>query len=229
MDSARRRRTSGRQSAAVYRRRRLLFAALALVILVGLGWGASAIFALFVDDGPHDPGESSGQQNMAEDDEQDAGSEDEEASGSADESDNEGEAEDVGDEASEDGVCSPGDLSVTADTGEDVYSATEAPLLILHVENTGAAECTLDVGTAQQEFTVAHAGREVFTTAQCGQDDDSFEIAMEPGQQERAHLDWPRSDSSVSCTDPAELEPGTYELTVSLSGISSEPAEFILE
>ena len=62
------------------------------------------------------------------------------------------------------------------------------------------------------------------------QNDDgaSLEMDFEPGQTERAHLTWPRSDSAADCGEPADLEPGTYELTVSLGGITSEPHEFTL-
>ncbi|GAA1451087.1 hypothetical protein GCM10009618_04740 [Nesterenkonia lacusekhoensis] len=59
-------------------------------------------------------------------------------------------------------------------------------------------------------------------------DGASLEMDFEPGQTERAHLTWPRSDSAADCGEPADLEPGTYELTVSLGGITSEPHEFTL-
>ena len=124
-------------------------------------------------------------------------------------------------------------------TAQDELAPDEAPLLILEIQNTGSEDCTLDVGTAQQSFVVASGGREIFNTAQCGpgegaqgeqaQDEGaSLEMDFDPGQTERAHLTWPRSDSAADCTEPADLEPGTYELTVSLGGITSETHEFTL-
>ncbi|MFD5823127.1 DUF4232 domain-containing protein [Nesterenkonia xinjiangensis] len=229
MASPRPRRTPRRQSAAVYRRRRLVVGTFAVIVLVGLWWAGAAIFALFVDEDPNDPtaqetdpaGESAQGEASETDDPDGDGSEDAE------------DEEDTGDEEPEgedsDGSCAPGDVRVTAATDEDTYGATVAPVLILAVENTGAQECTLDVGTAEQEFEISHAGRQVFTTEQCGDDGDSYELTMEPGQQERAQLTWPRSDSSETCTEPAELESGTYELTVSIGGITSDPHRFTLD
>lgn len=202
----------------------------ALIVLVGLWWGGTAIFALLVEEPAHGPvtGEE-GPDEDSPDAQSDEGQSDEGAGGAGEEDTDEDSAEQEAQDLEADGGCAPGDISVTASTGEDAYGAGEAPLLILQVENTGSTECTLDVGTSEQEFAVAHGGRELFTTAQCDGDQDSYELSMEPGQQERAQLSWPRSDSSVSCTEPAELESGTYELTVSLSGISSEAHEFVLE
>lgn len=206
-----------RQSAAVYRRRRLLAGALAVVILVGLWWAGGAIFALFVDEDPNDPAA----QQTDDADQQDEGESGDGAGAAEEESEEDAETSD--------GSCAPGDIRVTAATDDDEYGVSVAPVLILGVENTGSEDCTLDVGTAEQEFVVSHAGREVFTTAECDSGADSYEMTLEPGQQERAQLTWPRSDSSDSCTEPAELEPGSYELTVSLGGITSDSHRFILD
>ncbi|GAB3190236.1 hypothetical protein GCM10027061_13570 [Nesterenkonia suensis] len=201
--------------------------AFAVIVLVGLWWAGASIFALLVDDDPDSPdaqqtdggGESgeSGESGEAGGAETDGADTDDAAGDGEDES-----------EGSE-GSCAPGDIRVIADTDDTSYGSTVAPMLILTVENAGGEECMLDVGTAEQEFVVSHGGREIFTTAQCGDGGDSYELTMEPGQQERAQLTWPRSDSSESCTEPAELEPGTYELTVSIGGITSEPHRFILQ
>ncbi|WP_344684998.1 MULTISPECIES: hypothetical protein [Actinomycetes] len=229
------RRMPRRQSAAVYRRRRLVVGALLLVVLVGLWWAGSAIFALLVDEDPHDPTaqqEDDTEGGSGSESDSDEGSDEGAASEEDPDADSE-EDSDAGSDADTDDVpeghCAPGDIRVIADTDDAEYSAAVAPLLILTVQNVGDEDCTLDVGTAEQEFTVSHAGREVFTTTECGGEADSYELTMEPGQQERAQLSWPRSDSSASCTEPVELEPGAYELTVSLGGITSEPHRFTLK
>lgn len=102
-------------------------------------------------------------------------------------------------------------------------------MLQMEVENTGEQPCTLDLGTAEQEYSITHAGEEVFTTAQCEFEETSLPTELVPGEPESARLTWPRADSSVDCAEPAESLPGgVYELRISVSGISSDPQEFTL-
>lgn len=208
-----------KQSDAVYRRRRIVVGILAVLALVGLLWLISSAIGWFSGDA-EDPQEPTSEQ-QAEEQDPDAGTAPEETP--------EPSPGDEGDDSGSDGSCAPGDIQVTALTGDEAYGPLEAPLLIMEVENTGSDECTLDVGTAQQTFVISSEGREIFNTAQCGSDDDSsLEMDFEPGQTERAQLTWPRSESAADCAEPADLEPGTYELTVELGGISSEVHEFTL-
>ncbi|MDR5712209.1 hypothetical protein [Nesterenkonia flava] len=215
-----------RPSPAVYRRRRLVVGLAGILVLVLLIWGVSSVIGAFTnDDAETEPaGQASDSSGEAEGDS--AGSE----------SGGEGEASSPSptaessptpeEEPVPEGYCAPSDVRVTASTRQETYAADEAPLLIMEIENAGSEACTLDVGTSQQVFSIRHGGREIFNTAQCGSRGRSLEMEFEPGQTERAQLTWPRSDSSISCTEPAELPGGTYELTVRVSGISSEPYPF---
>lgn len=98
----------------------------------------------------------------------------------------------------------------------------------MEVENTADYACEADLGTAEQEFVVEHGGSIVFSTAECSLARDSLPMELEPGQVEQAHFTWPRSDSAEDCAEPTSLSPGSYELTVSLSGVRSEPHDFAL-
>ncbi len=215
-----------RQSEAVYRRRRIAAGILAVLAILLLWWLISTVVGWFSGD-EEDPQAPASEQQAEEPAEQDpdAGPSPEETEPPAEEDGSDGDG----------GSCAPGDIQVIADTGDESYAPDEAPLLIMEIEHTGGEDCTLDVGTAQQSFVVASGGREIFNTAQCGSgedgsdaDDASLEMDFEPGQTERSQLTWPRSDSAADCTEPADLEPGTYELTVSLGGITSEVHEFTL-
>ncbi|GAA4827390.1 hypothetical protein GCM10023354_01430 [Garicola koreensis] len=226
-------------SPAVYRRRRLAAALLGVFVLALVVWGARGLMDYFTDDAEPTSAAESAQQAQDEDDEESAEAEATETepteSGSVaeDNAPGDGAAEEPEDGATEeddveapDGTCAASDVAVRASTNQDEYDAGVAPLLILEVENTGSQACTLDVGTAEQTFAVAHAGREMFNTAQCGTEGESLEMEFEPGQTERAHLVWPRSDSGVDCSEPADVTTGDYELTVSVSGITSDPHTF---
>lgn len=208
--------TSRRQSPAVYRRRRLLAALLAVLLLALVLWGVRAVIDAFDAEEP----ESGTQQASGED-------QDENGSTTAPSPTAEAEDEDQEEEPSvPEGHCAPSDIQVQARTHEESYPAGVAPLLIMEIENTGSETCTLDVGTYEQIFRVSYGGRELFNTGQCGGRGSSLEMEFEPGQTERSQLVWPRSDSGVDCTEPAELTTGDYELSVSVSGIRSEPYTF---
>lgn len=219
-----------RQSPAVYRRRRLVAALLAVVLLALLAWGGRAAFeAIFADS----PDESSTASEPTDEEEDDAAAssptESEPATEEEDQEGNEGQDAATDGDAEDDGpegFCAPSDIEVRASTSHESYDSSTAPLLIMEIENVGSEECTLDVGTSEQQFVVQTSGREIFSTAQCDLDAESLEMDFQPGQTERAQMLWPRSDSAVDCAEPAQLLTGDYELTVSVSDISSEPHTF---
>ncbi|MGO1193436.1 MAG: hypothetical protein ACTMHH_06125 [Nesterenkonia sp.] len=237
-------------SPATYRRRRLVVALLAVFVLALVVWGARGLIDAFSDDeepstaaeeavqtqnddasGPEATAEAdSAETQPAEDDAESAASDSAESDAAESEpaeTPSAAQEQSTGEATEEpDGSCAAGDVAVRASTNQAEYDAGMAPLLILEVENTGNQACTLDVGTAEQTFAVAHAGREMFNTAQCGTEGDSLEMEFEPGQTERAHLVWPRSDSGVDCSEPSDVATGDYELTVSVSGITSDPHTF---
>lgn len=224
-----------RHSPAVYRRRRLAAALLGVFVLALVVWGARGLIDTFSsEDDPDQTADSAAQIQDDDGDDADATEEPEptdtaagnaETDAAADENDDDAAADDDASEQPE-GSCAPGDIAVRASTNQESYGSGVAPLLIMEIENTGSQECTLDVGTAEQVFRVSHGGREVFNTAQCGSSGNSLEMEFEPGQSEQAHLTWPRSDSSLDCTEPTELITGDYELTVAVSGIGSDPHSF---
>ena len=212
-------------SPATYRRRRLAAALLGVFVLALVVWGARGLMDYFTDE--EQPASASAPAEQTQDD--DAGPEPTaEAAETEAATEEEADEEDSDQEDSEepDGTCAPGDVAVRASTNQESYDTGVAPLLILEVENTGTDDCTLDVGTAEQTFRVSHAGRELFNTAQCGNAGESLEMEFEPGQTERAHLVWPRSDSGVDCSEPTQVPTGDYELSIAVSGITSDPHTF---
>jgi hypothetical protein len=232
-----------RQSAEVYRRRRILAGILAVLLMALGGLLTLLVVGWFsADDQPADgSGSPASSAASAEDEPEDAETE----GSAADATDSEGpdpegaDAENSGDEDAEsqesetaapaDGSCRSGDLEVRAQTGSESYGPGFAPMLVMEVENTADYACTADLGTTEQEFVVAHSGAIVFSTAECSLSRESLEVELAPGQVESANFTWPRSDSAEDCTEPdSSLSAGTYELTVSLRGVRSEPHEFTL-
>lgn len=220
-----------RQSAEVYRRRRILVGVLAVLLLVLAGWLVGLAMGGGQDSQEAEPGSSpAGQDADAGPDSTGSEPADEDASvPDAEESEAAtSEPEPSQDQPPEDGSCRTGDLEVRASTGSESYGAGYAPMLVMEVENTADYACEADLGTEEQEFLVEHGGAVIFSTAECSVSRESLPVQLEPGQVEQAHFTWPRSDSAEDCAEPTALNPGSYELTVSLSGVRSEPHDFRL-
>ncbi len=228
-----------RQSAEVYRRRRILVGTLAVLLMALGGLLTLLVVGWFSDEDQSEDGSNSAPASVsgsadegaseAENEEGDSTGSGEESPDAEDSGNESPKSEESEDEAPEDGSCRSGDLLVRAETGSESYGPGFAPMLVMEVENSADYACTADLGTAEQEFVVSHAGAIVFSTAECSLSRENLEVKLEPGQIERANFTWPRSDSSEDCTQPdSSLSPGSYELTVSLRGVRSEPQEFIL-
>ena len=214
-----------RPSPAAYRRRRLAAALLAVLVLALVVWGARAAYEAYTTGEAQDETSAPADPDQQNDDAAvpPEGTTAEETPDTTDSEDADAEQEE---ERVEEGHCAANDIEVRAGTSHEAYDAATAPLLIMEVENVSSQECTLDVGTAEQDFRVSTGGREIFTTAQCDLEGESLEVDFDPGQVERANMLWPRSDSAVDCAEPADLATGDYELTVSVSGITSQPHTF---
>ncbi|GAB3182061.1 hypothetical protein GCM10027060_14100 [Nesterenkonia halophila] len=220
------RRSPSRPSPAVYRRRRLVVALLAVVLVALLWWIGSSLAGMITSDEPEESSAGAGSSASESSEAAPSSSSAEESpSGSASGSPSGGSS----DSPADDGTCAASDVEVRASTDQDEYGLQDAPVLQMEVENTGEQPCTLDLGTAEQEYSITHAGEEVFTTAQCEFEETSLPTELVPDEPESARLTWPRADSSVDCAEPAESLPGgVYELRISVSGISSDPQEFTL-
>ncbi|WP_460682541.1 hypothetical protein [Nesterenkonia populi] len=207
-----------RPSPQVARRRRLVAAILGVLLLALVIWGVRGLMEAFSDD----DAEGSPDQGQQQDEDIPAPEEGEDG------------AQPEGDAAQEpaevpEGHCSPDDVLVSASTHAESYAADEAVRLIMQVRNVSGSECTIEVGTAEQTWSISRDGTEVFTTEQCDIDGESMERDFAAGETVRADLNWPRSDSSGDCGTPADLPGGEYQLTVGVSGAASQPHTFTLE
>ncbi|WP_168198598.1 hypothetical protein [Nesterenkonia sp. NBAIMH1] len=206
-----------RPSPQVARRRQLVAAVLGVLLLALVIWVVSALMGTG-DDETDQQGAGQSQDDIPAP----------EGSGSEQDEDAEtGNAEQPDDVP--EGHCHPDDVLVTADTHADSYAADEAVRMIMQVRNVSGDECAIEVGTAEQTWSISHNGSEIFTTEECDITGDSFERDFAAGETVRADLNWPRSDSSEDCSAPAAIPSGEYQLTVSVSGTTSYPHTFTVE
>lgn len=126
-------------------------------------------------------------------------------------------------------VCDEDLITVNASTDAAAYAPGKEPILILRVTNAGTAPCKVNVGTSVQEFTILSGKDRIFDSKDCQTDPQDKTISLAAGASETANFPWKRNRTTPSCGPVTGVPgPGTYTLTVSLDGHTSEKYPFTL-
>ena len=126
--------------------------------------------------------------------------------------------------------CNIKDLELTASTAAQSFSLNDSEAILeLNVLNTTGIDCSLNVGTSQQEFLVTSGSDRIFSSKDCQVDPEDHAMVLQPKKKEVARFSWSMNRSEPECKDvSAEPQPGTYKLTVSLGELESDPVTFYL-
>jgi len=131
--------------------------------------------------------------------------------------------------------CVARDVAVEPLTDQETYAAGQNPQLSIRLTNNGAADCTLNVGTSGQAFTIMSGSDVWWRSTDCQTEPSDMVVLLAAGQvvTSAAPLAWDRTRSSVStCDDPnRQIAPGggaSYHLSVELGGIPSTQSAQIL-
>lgn len=130
--------------------------------------------------------------------------------------------------------CVARDIDVKAVTGKDTYAGDEKPQFSITLTNNGD-DCTLNVGTSGQSFTVTSGSDTWWRSTDCQSEPSDMVVLITAGQtvSSAAPLEWDRTRSAVgTCDDPTRPRaPGggsSYHLAVEIGGISSTQAQQFL-
>jgi hypothetical protein len=132
--------------------------------------------------------------------------------------------------------CLARNVTVEAVTDSDSYAADQKPAFTIRLTNTGGADCTLNVGTTSQVYTVTSGNDTWWRSTDCQSEPSDMIVTLEAGQSvsSAAPLVWDRTRSAVAtCGDDTRPRaPGggaSYHLAVEIGGIAStETAQFLL-
>lgn len=131
--------------------------------------------------------------------------------------------------------CQAVDITVEALTDADTYAAGELPELSISLTNTGSADCTLDVGSATQTFTVSSGSDEWWRSTDCQENSSSMVVTLAAGQTvpSATPVVWDRTRSSVDTCDQENRPraPGggaSYHVAVSIGGFDAPVTRQIL-
>lgn len=132
--------------------------------------------------------------------------------------------------------CRAGDLAVKAVTDQDTYAAGQSPKLSISLTNTGATNCTLNVGTTTQKFTIKSGDDVWWRSTDCQTEPSDMIVTLAAGQSvtSATPVTWDRTRSSVeTCTaTDRQRAPGggaSYHLSVEIAGVSApQTKQFLL-
>lgn len=133
-------------------------------------------------------------------------------------------------------ACATGDVTVEAVTDSDAYGSGQNPQLSIRLTNTGSTDCSINVGTSAQVFTIMSGEDTWWRSTDCQTESSDMVVLLAAGQtvSSAAPLSWDRTRSAVgTCGDAArDAAPGggaSYNLSVQIAGIgSTQPAPFLL-
>ncbi|MDW4573655.1 hypothetical protein R8Z57_12815 [Microbacterium sp. M3] len=131
--------------------------------------------------------------------------------------------------------CVASELTVEPVTSADTYASEESPQFSITLTNNGP-DCTLNVGTSAQSFTVMSGDDVWWRSTDCQSEPSDMIVLIGAGQtvSSATPLTWDRTRSAVgTCADGSRPRaPGggaSYHLSVEIGGISStEPRQFLL-
>ena len=131
--------------------------------------------------------------------------------------------------------CVARDITVAPVTDQEAYPQDADPKFSIALTNTGE-DCTLNVGTSTQVFTVTSGEDTWWRSTDCQTKPSDMVVLLAAGQtvQSATPLEWDRTRSSVSTCDSGDRQraPGggsSYFLAVEIGGIvSTETTQFLL-
>lgn len=134
-------------------------------------------------------------------------------------------------------ACGNADVSVEALTDQSGYAADQNPQLSIRLTNTSAEDCTLNVGTTGQSFTITSGNDTWWRSTDCQSEPSDMVVTLAAGQSvtSATPVTWDRTRSSVdTCQNPnrakAPAGGASYHLAVAIGGIpSGATAQFLLE
>jgi hypothetical protein len=126
------------------------------------------------------------------------------------------------------GRCTAAGIDVVATTDAASYAAGTLPRLTVTVSTKGATPCLLTESPSARTWTIVSGADQIWTTAGCQSGHNATRTMLKPGSPVRHTIVWNRHRSDKKCAASTAATPGTYQLTVIVNGVRSQPAVFHL-
>jgi cytoskeletal protein RodZ len=131
--------------------------------------------------------------------------------------------------------CVARDVAVEAVSDQETYEPGQNPQLSITLTNNGATDCTLNVGTSGQSFTIKSGSDIWWRSTDCQTEPSDMVVLLAAGQSvsSAAPLTWDRTRSAVGTCGDSDRQnaPGggaSYHLSVEIGGLASTQSAQIL-
>lgn len=214
-----------RQSAAVYRRRRIVVLGGLLVVLAAIGVGIWLLIAQPWADAAAKPAPTESSTSSPSPEATQPTPTESEATPTTEPS-----ADATGPVA-----CEAQNITVEAVSDADSYDPGVLPQLSIRLTNNGAVDCTIDVGSTTQVFTVSSGDDVWWRSTDCQENPSSMIVTLTAGTtvESKTPVTWDRTRSSVETCGDANRPRATgggasYHVDVQIGGFSSAGSKQIL-
>ncbi|MGB3414252.1 MAG: hypothetical protein WBA28_06005 [Microbacteriaceae bacterium] len=123
-------------------------------------------------------------------------------------------------------ACLPSQIELKAIADNTVYAAGVTPKLRLEITNTGAADCSLNVGTTEQQFIISSGAETIWNSKDCdAEPKDSVMVLKSRVALQTDPIEWNRTKSSASNCNAgaiAAVADATYVFKVKVGSIESD-------
>lgn len=130
--------------------------------------------------------------------------------------------------------CLPANIKLVAVADKTTYAATEQPKISMTITNVGTADCSINLGSTQQELIITSGAEQIWDSKDCQTAPVDTPVILKPGiVVPTPAIPWDRTRSSAStCSTsrPAVAAGGaSYHLGVKVGTITSKhTVQFLL-
>jgi hypothetical protein len=131
-------------------------------------------------------------------------------------------------------ACVPAKLKLVAVTDKTTYGAGEQPQISMSITNTGQANCTMNLGSTQQELIITSGSEQIWASKDCQSAPVDAPSTLKPNEAiTTPPIAWDRTrSSSTTCEKtrpPVTAGGASYHLGVKMGEIKSkQTVQFIL-
>ena len=133
-------------------------------------------------------------------------------------------------------ACVPTKIKLLAVANKSTYGATERPQVSMSITNSGSVDCTINLGSTQQEYIITSGSETIWDSKDCQTAPVDTPVTLKPGVAvavPTTALSWDRTRSSKTTCDasrpPVTAGGASYHLEVKVGALSSKSTvQFLL-
>ena len=133
-------------------------------------------------------------------------------------------------------ACVPTKIKLLAVANKSTYGATERPQVSMSITNSGSVDCTINLGSTQQEYIITSGSETIWDSKDCQTAPVDTPVTLKPGvvvAVPTTALSWDRTRSSKTTCDasrpPVTAGGASYHLEVKVGALSSKSTvQFLL-